>query len=607
MVDRIHPAVTKLIEAGRLRGWISFEEINDELPDEFVDQDRVAELLGYFDRLSIELIDEPEARARGGGRRPAHQAPEMARVKQSNGAAHAAPAAKTGENGRLARGDRPPADEWPLLREDGEPSRQDLEEGEFDDPAELAALAANLAADSRSIDDPVRMYFSQMGSIELLTREQEVRLAKKIETTRMIFRRRVLECDYAATQSAELLDRVHRGDLPIDRTLRISSVEEQQKEHLCRCIPGNLATIRKLMQANAADYLAFRDGKFTRAQERAVRDAMRLRRRRIATLIEECQLRTSRIQPMLKKMRSICTKMQELQSELLRVEKFPDRYQPEDALVIREELEGLCELVQEEPDELASRLRQIDRVAFEYEQAKRDLSCANLRLVISIAKRYRNRGLQFLDLIQEGNTGLMRAVDKYEYKRGYKFSTYATWWIRQAITRSISENARTVRVPLHMLELVAKLRSAAREMLQANGCEPSVEDLAEHTGMSPADVRKVIRVGRAPVSLDRPVGENDSASVGEFIIDERTPSPVEAASHDALRARIENVLKTLTYREREIIKLRFGIGDGYTYTLEEVGRIFKVTRERVRQVEARALRKLQHPVRSRKFTSFLEH
>ncbi|MCC6906464.1 MAG: sigma-70 family RNA polymerase sigma factor [Phycisphaerales bacterium] len=601
----MHPAVTKLIDAGRRRGWVSFEEINDELPDEFVDQDRVAELLGHFDRLSIELIDEPEARARG-GRRPARQAPDLSPVKPSNGAAHAASPSKSAAAGHAARRDRPRADEWPLLNANGEPSCHDLEASEFDDPAELAALAANLVGDSRSIDDPVRMYFSQMGSIELLTREQEVRLAKKIETTRMIFRRRVLECDYAATQSAELLERVHRGELPVDRTLRISSVEEHQKENLCRCIPGNLATIRKLMELNAADFEALRDGKFTRTQERAVRDAMRLRRRRIATLLEECQLRTSRIQPMLKKMRSICTKMQELQSEILRIEKFPDRYQPEDALVIRDELEGLCELVQEEPDELAARLRQIDRVAFEYEQAKRDLSCANLRLVISIAKRYRNRGLPFLDLIQEGNTGLMRAVDKYEYKRGYKFSTYATWWIRQAITRSISENARTVRVPLHMLELVAKMRSAARDMVQADGREPTVEELAERTGMSPADVRKVIRVGRSPVSLDRPVGENESASVGEFIIDERTPSPVEAAAHDALRARIENVLKTLTYREREIIKLRFGIGDGYTYTLEEVGRIFKVTRERVRQVEARAIRKLQHPVRSRKFVSFLE-
>ncbi len=592
---------------GRQRGWISFEEINDELPDEFVDPVRLAELLGHFDRLSIEMIDEAEARARGGCR-STRASGELAPVGNDIGAATSSCKVETKvELEQPARGKRPPLDEWPLLNADGEPTAEDIEHQDIDDASDIAALTAGLGSEgNRSIDDPVRMYFSQMGSIELLTREQEVRLAKKIETTRMVFRRRVLESDYAIAQCVDLLDRVQRGELPLDRTLRISSVEEQQKEHLVRCIPINLATVRRLMELNASDYAAMRDGKFTRAQERAVREGMRLRRRRVATLLEECQLRTSRIQPMLKKMRSICTKMQELQSELLRVEKFPDRYDPQDGLVIREELEGLCDLVQEEPDELATRLRQIDHVSFEYEQAKRDLSCANLRLVISIAKRYRNRGLPFLDLIQEGNTGLMRAVDKYEYKRGYKFSTYATWWIRQAITRSISENARTVRVPLHMLELVAKMRMAAREMLQSDGREPTIDELAEKTGMSPADVRKVIRVGRSPVSLDRPAGEHDSTSVGDFLIDDKTPNPVQAATHDALRARIENVLKTLTYREREIIKLRFGIGDGYTYTLEEVGRIFKVTRERVRQVEARAIRKLQHPVRSRKFASFLE-
>ncbi len=603
----MHPAVTNLIELGRQRGWISFEEINDELPDEFVDTERLAELLGHFDRMSIEMIDEAEARARGGcgANRPSG---ELAPIGREAGAASSSSNAESKSVAESSKRRKSAAiEQWPLLSEDGEPASEDLEHQEFDDPSDMAALAAGLAGEgNRSIDDPVRMYFSQMGSIELLTREQEVRLAKKIETTRMVFRRRVLESDYAIAQSVDLLDRVQRGNLPLDRTLRISSVEEQQKDFVVRSIPLNLATVRRLMELNTSDYSAVRDGKFSRAQERAVREGMRLRRRRMATLLEECQLRTSRIQPMLKKLRSICTKMQELQSELLRIGKFPDRYDPQDGLVIREELEGLCDLVQEEPDELASRLRQIDHVSFEYEQAKRDLSCANLRLVISIAKRYRNRGLPFLDLIQEGNTGLMRAVDKYEYKRGYKFSTYATWWIRQAITRSISEHARTVRVPLHMLELVAKMRMAAREMLQCEGREPTIDELAEKTGMSPADVRKVIRVGRSPVSLDRPMGEHDSTSIGDFLVDDKTPNPVQAATHDALRARIENVLKTLTYREREIIKLRFGIGDGYTYTLEEVGRIFKVTRERVRQVEARAIRKLQHPVRSRKFASFLE-
>jgi len=604
VVDRTHPSLTTLIDLGRQRGWVSFEEINNELPDEMVNAERLAELLGHFDRLSIEMIDTPEARARE------YQSGRSSHCGVVTDGDDSSPGvrAEPGPQPTPSRGRKNAlAEAWPMLREDGEPASGDPDHQQFEDPEEVAALAAALATDGRrSLDDPVRMYFLQMGSVELLTREQEVRLAKKIETTRMICRRRVLESEYAIAQAVDLLGRVHRGELPLDRTLRISSVEEHQKDHLARRIPVNLETICKLMELNTSDYLALCDGHLTRAQERMTREVMRLRRRRMATLLEECQLRMSRIQPILKKLKSIGAKMQELQTRMRLLDTCADGGDPEDTHILREELEGLCDIVQEDPGELAMRLGHLDRALSEYEQAKRDLACANLRLVISIAKRYRNRGLPFLDLIQEGNTGLMRAVDKYEYKRGYKFSTYATWWIRQAITRSISDNARTVRVPLHMLEQVAKMRAAARAMLQANGSEPTIDELAQKTGMSPADVRKVLRVARTPVSLDLPVGQSDHGTVGDFLVDDRTPSPTEAATHEALRARIEIVLKTLTYREREIIKLRFGIGDGYTYTLEEVGRIFKVTRERVRQVEARAIRKLQLPVRSRKFASFIE-
>ncbi|HNB59333.1 MAG TPA: RNA polymerase sigma factor RpoD, partial [Phycisphaerales bacterium] len=240
------------------------------------------------------------------------------------------------------------------------------------------------------------------------------------------------------------------------------------------------------------------------------------------------------------------------------------------------------------------------------EQAKRDLSGGNLRLVVSIAKKYRNRGLPFLDVIQEGNTGLMRAVDKYEYKRGYKFSTYATWWIRQAITRAIADHARTIRIPVHMIETMSKLRNIQKMMLQETGLEPTIEELAERAGMSVSETRRVMKISKHPVSLDKPVGETEDSTIGHFIEDERAGAPTDTAGQDMLKQRIEQVLKSLTYREREIIKLRYGIGDGYTYTLEEVGRIFKVTRERVRQVEAKALRKLQHPVRRRKLEGFVE-
>ena len=253
-----------------------------------------------------------------------------------------------------------------------------------------------------------------------------------------------------------------------------------------------------------------------------------------------------------------------------------------------------------------SRVKQIEERYEEYENSKRKLSSGNLRLVVSIAKKYRNRGLTFLDLIQEGNTGLMKAVEKYEYRRGFKFSTYATWWIRQAITRSIAEQARTIRIPVHMIETMSKLRNVSKKLIQKKGREPTIEEISKETNISVDETKRVMKIAKLPISLDRPIGESDDSYFGDFIEDEGAESPVTAATHEMLKDKIEKVLQTLTYREREIIKLRYGIGDGYTYTLEEVGKLFNVTRERVRQIEAKAVRKLQHPVRSRKLEGFLE-
>jgi RNA polymerase primary sigma factor len=260
----------------------------------------------------------------------------------------------------------------------------------------------------------------------------------------------------------------------------------------------------------------------------------------------------------------------------------------------------------EEPGTLRKRVEIMKKRFTEYEQAKRDLSGGNLRLVVSIAKKYRNRGLSFLDLVQEGNTGLMRAVDKYEYRRGYKFSTYATWWIRQAITRAIADQARTIRIPVHMIETMSKLRNVSKKLLQEMGREPSTEELAQAVGISVEEARRVLKIGRPLISLNRPVGESEDSFLGEFIEDPAAQSPASAATRNMLSEKIEHVLKSLTYREREIIKLRYGLGDGYTYTLEEVGRIFKVTRERIRQLENKALQKLQNCTRSRQLEEFLD-
>jgi RNA polymerase primary sigma factor len=599
----LHPALSDLIDVSTRRGWLSYEELNNTLPDEWVDPDRLHELLVYIDQLGVELIDEMEFRARAWRESRKAGAGEAAGVAAVNGLARPLRAMS------VAGGDRSHAAAWARASGLGADAKGENEPSDGEEEAlrnEIAEAIQESA--SKRVDDPVRMYLTQMGNIPLLTREEEIRLAKKIETTRMIFRRRSLESDYVLTHAATLLRQVEAGTLPFDRTMRVSTAEENAKEKITKRIPYNLGTIDKLLTLNRADWEAMSAAKATNEADvvEELRGRIATRRRKMATLCEELSLRTGKIIPLFKKLRSIAKKMSELAGELRRAERHPKRYQFEDVAVMSEELAGLRHLVLEEPEDLARRVRDLATVFWEYEQAKRDLSGGNLRLVVSIAKKYRNRGLSFLDVIQEGNTGLMRAVDKYEYKRGYKFSTYATWWIRQAITRAIADHARTIRIPVHMIETMTRLRNIQKLMLQERGVEPTIEELAERAGMSVQDTRRVMKISKHPVSLDKPIGDEADSSISDFLEDHRTESPANTATQDMLRQRIELVLKSLTYREREIIKLRYGIGDGYTYTLEEVGRIFKVTRERVRQVEAKALRKLQHPVRARKLAGFIE-
>ncbi len=590
----LHPALHELIDLGQRRGWLAYEELNNTLPDELVDPDRIDLVLNELDDRSVELVDEREFRAR-----------RWRMTKSSGGVEGLEPEVTAAKLPAV----REQVSAWTALI-----STAKAEEAVLmgEDPAVAQAEAeaeAGAESQAKRIDDPVRMYLTQMGTIPLLTREEEIRMAKKIETTRMIFRRRCLESDCAVNEVVRTLEQVHAGELPFDRTMKVSTAEENAKEKIAARIPYNLETIKRLLELNRAAWERREEMLADGVDGDALADVefeIAERRRKLATLVEECSLRTSRIVPAHKKLRSINQKVKGLLKELKKAEKYPSRYDPEDVLVMEEELEGLRRLVLMDVDELDRHVTLLDTVYWEYEQAKRDLSAGNLRLVVSIAKKYRNRGLSFLDIIQEGNTGLMRAVDKYEYKRGYKFSTYATWWIRQAITRAIADHARTIRIPVHMIETMSKLRNIQKQLLQKLGHEPTIEELAESAGMSVPEVRRVMKISRHPISLDRPVGESEDSFFGDFIEDEKQEAPSSVAASEMLRKRIDEVLKTLTYREREIVKLRYGIGDGYTYTLEEVGRIFKVTRERVRQVEAKAIKKLQHPVRRRKLDQFLD-
>ncbi len=543
---KLDEGLKALIESGKHKGYLTYSQVNEFLPDEAVNPEKLDQLLTVLEEQGIELIDESEAEER-----------------------ESVPGPRSEEE-----------------------ARNDLDLSFMDEE------------DSRRIDDPVRMYLTQMGEIPLLKREEEISLAKKIEVTRKRFRRKVLECDYALRNVVDTLKRVHSGELPFDRTVKVSLTENLEKDKIIQRMPHNLKTLEHLMERNVEEFTKMIDERTGDDDKRKMRRSLRIRRRKAVTLVEELSIRTQRVQPLMRKMEQISLRMDELEKQIEDLKGM--RSAKEDRANLEKELRDLNFITLEEPATLRQRVEVMKNRFTEYEQAKRDLSGGNLRLVVSIAKKYRNRGLSFLDLIQEGNTGLMRAVDKYEYRRGYKFSTYATWWIRQAITRAIADQARTIRIPVHMIETMSKLRNVSKKLLQEMGREPSIEETAKAAGISVEETRRVLKISRHPISLDRPVGESEDSYFGDFIEDDGAESPVSAATQEMLKDKIEQVLKTLTYREREIIKLRYGLGDGYTYTLEEVGRIFKVTRERVRQIEAKAVRKLQHPVRSRQLEGFLD-
>ena len=464
-------------------------------------------------------------------------------------------------------------------------------------------LSVGMELDSWS-DDPVRMYLTQMGEIPLLTRCEEITLAKRIEETRREFRTKLLECDYVIRVAYKILVRVHRGELPFDRTVQVSVTDRLEKEQILGRIPHNLATLATLLKRNRHDFLVASSKTESKARRSTAWKNLSRRRRRCVRLIEELGLRTHRIESLLGTIEDFSARVDELAAKIKKHKKSKGPASERQGWV--DELRTILLACQESPSSLRLRVKFLRKTYSEYQQVKRELSEGNLRLVVSIAKKYRNRGLSFLDLIQEGNAGLMRAVDKFEYRRGFKFCTYATWWIRQAITRAVADQSRTIRIPVHMVETMSRVRTCSRQLLQELGREPSLEEVARRSETTIDEARRVLAMSRYPISLDRPVGNSEDSHFGDLLPDGEAESPSIGASQEMLRGRIQDVLKTLSYREREIIKLRYGLGDGYSYTLEEVGHIFKVTRERIRQIEAKAVRKLQQPSRSQELVGFLD-
>jgi len=562
--------LSHLVELGRSQGYLTYDQVSQYLPDEASSAEKLDEMLVVLDRAGIEIVEASDL--------PPQEQVTSEKVTPGKDT----PGKDAYENGTKLRIYREPESVQPL-----------------------AAVASPSVERVPISSDPVRLYLSQMCQIPLLSREQEITLAKKIEITRRKFRRAVLGNDYALRHTVEILRKVAAGIMPFDRTIKVSLTEQLTKEQISARMPLNLATIDRLIDENRRDFQVVIRKSVSDSTKATAKLNYQRRRMKSMVLVEELSLRSRRVIPLMRQLEQFSARMDYLSERIAEIRQ--NGTQPLELQRLLGELRHLIMTTQESPRSLRRRVEDFRKSYKEYEAVKRQLSSGNLRLVVSIAKKYRNRGMSFLDLIQEGNTGLMRAVDKYEYRRGFKFSTYATWWIRQAITRAIADQARTIRIPVHMIDMLSKLRQAQKHLTHQLQREPTAYELAESLQVQVEDVQRVLDIGRGPVSLDRPVGEGEDNVLGEFLKDPSSDNPARNANNGILRDRIDSLLKTLTYREREIIRLRYGLTDGFSYTLEEVGRIFKVTRERVRQIESKAVAKLQNPVRSGMLEGFLKN